>query len=124
MGSRTASISAQDQPEDKNGIEDADGCPDLDSDHDGIPDSRDKCPNQPEIVNGVEDADGCPDDVIDQSTNPAASADPSPVKVRLGGVLRGRELLKQNKFFAACAGVEQSQRLDPAGRYAVQPRRL
>jgi outer membrane protein OmpA-like peptidoglycan-associated protein len=32
-----------------------------DRDHDGIPDSRDKCPNEPETYNGYEDADGCPD---------------------------------------------------------------
>ncbi|HLK88396.1 MAG TPA: OmpA family protein [Polyangia bacterium] len=34
---------------------------DADRDHDGIPDSRDKCPNEPETYNGYEDADGCPD---------------------------------------------------------------
>jgi hypothetical protein len=33
----------------------------ADADGDGIPDSRDACPNEPEIFNGVEDEDGCPD---------------------------------------------------------------
>jgi hypothetical protein len=33
----------------------------ADSDGDGIPDSRDACPNEPEIFNGVDDEDGCPD---------------------------------------------------------------
>lgn len=34
---------------------------DLDSDGDGIPDSRDKCVNEPENYNGFKDGDGCPD---------------------------------------------------------------
>jgi len=35
--------------------------PDADTDGDGIPDSRDKCPTRPEDFDGFEDADGCPD---------------------------------------------------------------
>jgi OmpA-OmpF porin, OOP family len=50
-----------DEPEDKDGFEDADGCPDPDNDRDGIPDKEDKCPNIPENFNGFQDADGCPD---------------------------------------------------------------
>lgn len=34
---------------------------DPDPDGDGIPNSRDKCPNAPEDFDGFEDADGCPD---------------------------------------------------------------
>ena len=49
------------EPEDKDGFEDADGCPDLDNDKDGIPDTADKCPNDPEDKDNFEDADGCPD---------------------------------------------------------------
>jgi OmpA-OmpF porin, OOP family len=49
------------QPEDKDGFEDADGCPDPDNDKDGVPDKTDKCPNEPEDKDGFEDADGCPD---------------------------------------------------------------
>jgi outer membrane protein OmpA-like peptidoglycan-associated protein len=48
-------------PEDKDGFEDEDGCPDPDNDRDGIPDVDDKCPNEAEVVNGVDDTDGCPD---------------------------------------------------------------
>jgi len=48
-------------PEDRDGFEDADGCPDPDNDKDGIPDVKDKCPNEPETINNVEDEDGCPD---------------------------------------------------------------
>ncbi len=50
-----------DDPEDFDGFEDADGCPDLDNDKDGIPDKLDKCPNEPEDKDGFEDEDGCPD---------------------------------------------------------------
>lgn len=49
-------------PEDKDGFEDQDGCPDPDNDGDGIPDVKDACPNEPETVNGIKDDDGCPDE--------------------------------------------------------------
>jgi OOP family OmpA-OmpF porin len=49
------------EPEDKDGFEDQDGCPDLDNDADGIADKDDKCPDQPEDKDGFEDTDGCPD---------------------------------------------------------------
>ncbi|MEN9579942.1 MAG: hypothetical protein RJA70_2951, partial [Pseudomonadota bacterium] len=48
-------------PEDKDGFEDEDGCPDPDNDKDRILDVKDKCPNDPEVYNGFEDEDGCPD---------------------------------------------------------------
>ena len=50
-----------DKPEDKDGFEDRDGCPDPDNDKDGILDVDDKCPLEPESANGVEDTDGCPE---------------------------------------------------------------
>jgi OOP family OmpA-OmpF porin len=49
------------EPEDKDGFEDADGCPDPDNDKDGILDKDDKCPLDPEDKDGFEDEDGCPD---------------------------------------------------------------
>ena len=49
------------QPEDRDGFEDDDGCPDPDNDHDRILDAKDQCPNEPESYNGFEDEDGCPD---------------------------------------------------------------
>ncbi|HXI57430.1 MAG TPA: OmpA family protein [Polyangia bacterium] len=49
------------EPEDKDGFQDDDGCPDPDNDGDGIPDTADKCPNEPEVFNGFLDDDGCPD---------------------------------------------------------------
>ncbi|RYZ04159.1 MAG: OmpA family protein [Myxococcales bacterium] len=50
-----------DTPEDKDGFQDGDGCPDLDNDADGIPDATDKCPDVPEDRDGFEDDDGCPE---------------------------------------------------------------
>jgi outer membrane protein OmpA-like peptidoglycan-associated protein len=50
------------EPEDKDGFEDGDGCPDNDNDRDGIADADDKCRDQAEVVNGVDDQDGCPDE--------------------------------------------------------------
>jgi outer membrane protein OmpA-like peptidoglycan-associated protein len=49
------------EPEDFDGFEDQDGCPDPDNDHDGILDAADRCPNDPEDFDGFEDSDGCPD---------------------------------------------------------------
>ncbi|HMU42072.1 MAG TPA: OmpA family protein [Ignavibacteriaceae bacterium] len=49
------------QPEDIDGFQDEDGCPDLDNDGDNIPDLKDVCPNNPEDIDGFQDEDGCPD---------------------------------------------------------------
>ncbi len=48
-------------PEDVDGFEDNDGCPDPDNDKDGVIDSKDKCRNVAEDIDGFNDADGCPD---------------------------------------------------------------
>jgi outer membrane protein OmpA-like peptidoglycan-associated protein len=45
------------QPEDSDGFQDSDGCPDPDNDGDGIPDSQDQCP----LAAGPKDRGGCPD---------------------------------------------------------------
>jgi OmpA-OmpF porin, OOP family len=50
-----------DEPEDFDGYQDKDGCPDPDNDNDGIPDVDDRCPNEPEDRDGDQDADGCPE---------------------------------------------------------------
>lgn len=50
-----------DDPEDRDGFQDEDGCPDGDNDGDKIADLVDRCPNEAEVVNGVDDQDGCPD---------------------------------------------------------------
>jgi outer membrane protein OmpA-like peptidoglycan-associated protein len=48
-------------PEDFDGFEDDDGCPDLDNDNDGIKDDVDNCPDLAEDFDGFEDENGCPD---------------------------------------------------------------
>jgi hypothetical protein len=50
-----------DEPEDRDGFQDQDGCPDPDNDFDTIPDEKDKCPNEAEDVDQFEDQDGCPE---------------------------------------------------------------
>jgi outer membrane protein OmpA-like peptidoglycan-associated protein len=50
-----------DRPEDADGFEDQDGCPDIDNDLDRVLDIADKCPTVPETYNGFDDDDGCPD---------------------------------------------------------------
>ena len=54
-----------DDPEDKDGFEDTDGCPDNDNDNDGIADARDDCPDEPENMNRWQDDDGCPEELGD-----------------------------------------------------------
>ena len=69
-------------PEDFDGYQDADGCPDGDNDDDGIPDKLDKCPNTKEDLDGFQDADGCPDLDNDQDhipdTEDACPKEPGP----------------------------------------------
>ena len=50
-----------DEPEDFDGFQDGDGCPDPDNDNDGILDVDDRCPNVPEDRDGDRDEDGCPE---------------------------------------------------------------
>jgi len=68
------------QPEDIDGFEDGDGCPDTDNDKDGIVDSLDRCPIDPEDKDGFEDTDGCPDYDNDRDRVPDTS-DRCPVEV-------------------------------------------
>lgn len=48
-------------PEDRDGFEDRDGCPEGDNDDDGVPDADDRCPSEREDEDGFEDDDGCID---------------------------------------------------------------
>ena len=68
------------EPEDFDGTQDSDGCPDIieDTDKDGVPDDLDKCPERKEDLDGYQDEDGCPDldndldgimDEVDQCPN-------------------------------------------------------
>jgi outer membrane protein OmpA-like peptidoglycan-associated protein len=59
-----ASDACVNDPETKNGLDDADGCPDAvdpDPDRDGVLGAADLCPDVAETRNGVDDDDGCPD---------------------------------------------------------------
>ncbi len=49
------------EPEDRDGFQDDDCCPDPDNDGDGVLDTSDICPNVAEDKDGFQDADGCPD---------------------------------------------------------------
>ncbi len=71
-------------PEDFDGFQDEDGCPDLDNDGDGVLDVNDGCPNDAEDIDGFEDEDGCPDpdndgdgilDVDDECPNEPGTAE-------------------------------------------------
>jgi outer membrane protein OmpA-like peptidoglycan-associated protein len=97
------------EPEDKDGFQDQDGCPDLDNDGDGIPDKLDKCPNDPEDKDGFQDEDGCPDpnndgdkllDKDDKCPNEYADTpDGCPKKYQLITVTAEKIELKQTIFF-------------------------
>jgi outer membrane protein OmpA-like peptidoglycan-associated protein len=56
------------EPEDFDGDNDEDGCPETseDSDGDGIINAVDQCPDQAEDLDGFKDSDGCPDDDNDE----------------------------------------------------------
>jgi uncharacterized repeat protein (TIGR01451 family) len=66
------------QPEDKDGFEDGDGCPDLDNDKDGIPDLTDACPMDagPAENRGCPDTDRDGDKVVDRLDNCPTEAGP------------------------------------------------
>lgn len=81
------------QPEDRDGYQDWDGCPDPDNDRDGIPDVDDACPLEPEQVNGLLDVDGCPDAWPRLSIEVAS---PEVVRVTVGNEVR--ELLAGERW--------------------------
>ena len=104
------------EPEDKDGFEDDDGCPDPDNDKDGIPDTVDKCPNEPEDFDGFEDEDGCPDpdndqdgvlDATDRCPNEPgpASNDGCPQKFEFISITQEKIELKQAIFFQTAKAV-------------------
>lgn len=75
-------------PEDLDGFEDEDGCPELDNDDDGVTDAKDACAAEGETFNGVDDGDGCPDLAPDADRDGVADiADRCPFEVEtLDGV--------------------------------------
>ena len=49
------------EPEDRDGYQDDDGCPDIDNDGDGVADATDACRDEPEDKDSFQDDDGCPE---------------------------------------------------------------
>jgi hypothetical protein len=56
------------QPEDRDGFEDDDGCPDPDNDGDGISDKEDACPNEKGDASNDATKNGCPNSDRDGDT--------------------------------------------------------
>lgn len=59
-----------DDPEDFDGDEDTDGCPEYDRDGDGLHDQKDRCPDNAEDKDGFLDEDGCPEEDNDRDGIP------------------------------------------------------
>jgi outer membrane protein OmpA-like peptidoglycan-associated protein len=91
-----------DEPEDHDGFEDEDGCPDPDNDGDGVADAQDRCPNEPETIDGVEDEDGCPEPGAHSLVRWEGDriAVEKPARFAPGKAELGPELLKQAKMMA------------------------
>ncbi len=93
-------------PEDKDGFQDEDGCPDPDNDNDGIVDAMDACPNNPGPLENRgcpildRDGDGVPDNVDKCPDEPGPPPDGCPRKYSLVEVKRDRIEIKQQVHFA------------------------
>lgn len=94
-------------PEDKDGFEDRNGCPDPDNDNDGVLDKDDKAPMDPEDKDNFEDEDGVPDPDNDQDGVPDQK-DACPNKAG-------------NKAFAGCPDADQDGIMDAEDACPNQP---
>jgi outer membrane protein OmpA-like peptidoglycan-associated protein len=89
------------EPEDKDGFQDEDGCPDPDNDNDGIVDAMDACPNNPGPLENRgcpvldRDGDGIPDDLDKCPAEPGPPPDGCPKKYTLLMVKKDRIEIKQ-----------------------------
>lgn len=86
------------EPEDRDGFQDEDGCPEPDNDADGILDRVDLCPNDPETINGIEDEDGCPDTSLDRAKR---------------AFREGVSLFSQGDYVKGCKLFEEAYKLEP-----------
>jgi outer membrane protein OmpA-like peptidoglycan-associated protein len=92
-------------PEDLDGFQDEDGCPDPDNDGDGIVDKIDACPNTPGPISNRgcpvmdRDGDGIPDDVDKCPDQPGPGPDGCPRKYALVEVKKDRLVIKQQVHF-------------------------
>ncbi len=97
-GILNTSDACPDEPEDRDGFQDEDGCPDIDNDADGIVDRADLCPNEPESKNGFQDEDGCPDDSVERAK----------LSFR-----EGNKAFTQGDYAKACKFFEDAYNFDP-----------
>jgi outer membrane protein OmpA-like peptidoglycan-associated protein len=98
-------------PEDFDGFQDEDGCPDPDNDGDGIVDKLDACPNTPGPLSNRgcpimdRDADGIPDDIDKCPDEPGPPPDGCPKKYALVEVKKDRIVVKQQVHFQSARWV-------------------
>ncbi len=103
-----------DEPEDFDGFQDDDGCPDYDNDNDGVPDSEDRCPNTPGPASNAgcpvledldSDKDGVPD-ALDRCPNTPGPAENAgcPVEYKRVVVTQERIEIKQQIRFRTGSG--------------------
>lgn len=95
-------------PEDPDGVEDADGCPEDDADADGLLDTVDLCPTRPETRNGFRDTDGCPDRLTELTLTVLTDDDDvalETVEVTIGGLPPFRILPEEETLLALEPGV-------------------
>ncbi len=97
-------------PEDEDGFQDEDGCPDADDDRDGIVDRVDACPHDPGSLErrgcpapepeGDRDGDGAPDRLDRCPDQPGPSPEGCPRRYSLVEVKRDRLVLRRQVRFA------------------------
>jgi outer membrane protein OmpA-like peptidoglycan-associated protein len=96
-------------PEDADGFQDEDGCPDADDDNDGIVDKMDSCPHNPgpidnrgcPVVDTDQDGDGIADRLDKCPADPGNPPDGCPKKYTLVEVKKDRIEIKQQVHFAS-----------------------
>ena len=96
-------------PEDQDGFQDEDGCPDADDDNDGIVDKMDACPHNPGPIENrgceIFDRDGDKDGIADSKdkcpAEPGVEPDGCPKRYTLVEVKKDRIELKQQVHFAS-----------------------
>ncbi len=97
-------------PEDRDGFQDEDGCPDADNDQDGIVDRMDACPNEPGPIENRgcpvtkaeadRDGDGVPDRLDRCPDQVGPPPDGCPRKYSMVEVKRERIVIRQQVHFA------------------------
>jgi OOP family OmpA-OmpF porin len=92
------------EPEDKDGFQDEDGCPDPDNDNDGIVDAMDACPNNPGPLENhgcpILDREGVPDSEDECPDVPGPKENQGCPKYALVQVRQDRIELRQQVHFA------------------------